>query len=239
MNKYYYRKNNKVSVKKVVKISSLGLFLIGLLIISYAFLPLLSWSFYFAPAFAEQEVTIPIPKTAVVKTPGDLMAGALDALTKDYTNANVWFPNAPHKKQNKNVSSYTLSIPKINIDQAIVSNQDNDLASHLVHFEGTTLPPQKGNAVIFGHSTLPQLFNPKDYKTIFANAYKLTIGDKITATVSGILYTYKIMSITVVDPSDTSIFYQDQDTSYLTLVTCTPPGTTWKRLIIKAQIQKL
>lgn len=239
MSKYYYKKAQIFYTKTIIKIFSLIILLAGLLVSTYTFLPLLSWSFYFAPTFAQQKVTIPIPKTTVVKTSSNLLSSAIDTFTKNYTDANVWFPNAPHKKQNQNISFYAISIPKLNIDNAIVSNVDNDLASHLVHFEGTALPPQKGNAVIFGHSTLPQLFNPKDYKTIFANAYKLTLNDKMTVTVSSVLYTYKIVSITVVDPSDTSIFYQDQDTSYLTLVTCTPPGTTWKRLIIKAQIQKL
>ena len=30
---------------------------------------------------------------------------------------------------------------------------------------------------------------------------------------------------------------RDTTDSYLTLVTCTPPGTTWKRLIIKAKLE--
>ena len=121
----------------------------------------------------------------------------------------------------------------------MVSTVDTDVGKHLVNYEGTSILGDKGNAVIFGHSTLPQLYNPKDYKTIFANAYKLKIGDNIYGFVNGVSYLYKIYNTTVVDPSDTSIFAQSYNNSYLTLVTCTPPGTVWKRLIIKARLEKI
>ena len=113
------------------------------------------------------------------------------------------------------------------------------MAKHLVNYQGTGIPGKNGNAVIFGHSTLPQLFNPKDYKTIFANVYKLKNGDVIYAMINGVTYTYKIFKITVVDPENSSALVQDYDNSYLTLVTCTPPGTTWKRLIVKAVLQEI
>ena len=86
---------------------------------------------------------------------------------------------------------------------------------------------------------MPQLFNAKDYKTIFANAYKLKNGDNIYALVEGVKYSYKIFKIMVVDPSDSSALEQDYDNSYLTLVTCTPPGTIWKRLVVKSRLEKI
>ena len=158
-----------------------------------------------------------------------------------YTNAQNWFPNLNLEKQdkNQNASSYTLSIPSLGIDTAIVSTVDYDLAKHLVNYPGTEIPPRNGNSVIFGHSTLPQLFNPKDYKTIFATLYKIKLGDEIFVKSSGVLYKYSVYSIIVVDPLDTSIFAQSYDNSYLTLVTCTPPGTTWKRLIVKTRLEKI
>ena len=50
---------------------------------------------------------------------------------------------------------------------------------------------------------------------------------------------YKIFNIRIVEQTDTYIFEQNYDNSYLTLVTCTPPGTIWKRLIIKAKLEKI
>jgi len=78
----------------------------------------------------------------------------------------------------------------------------------LVNYQGTGIPGKNGNAVIFGHSTLPQLFNPKDYKTIFANTYKLKDGDTIYVIINNITYTYKIFKIVIVDPDDSSALVQ-------------------------------
>lgn len=114
-----------------------------------------------------------------------------------------------------------------------------DLTKHLVQFNSDSIPPNEGNSVIFGHSTLPQLYDPNNYKTIFANAYKLTKGDKIIIETSNIKYNYRIESITVVEPTDTSPLAQNFSDSYITIITCTPPGTIWKRLIIKARLESI
>jgi len=36
-----------------------------------------------------------------------------------------------------------------------------------------------------------------------------------------------------------SVLEQKYDASYLTLVTCVPPGTYWKRLVVKAKLVQL
>lgn len=234
MGKYYYKKNKGVRFKKYIRLLSILLFVIGLSTISYVLFPVISWQIYFMPAFASQNITSSIPRANIV----DLVRSSMD--TTDYTDAKNWFPEFnPSSKDQPDTPLYTISIPKINIEGATVSTVDNDLEKHLVNYGGTSIPGRNGNAVIFGHSTLPQLFNIKDYKTIFANVYKLENGDTIHATVNGVTYTYKIFKIIVVDPQDTSALIQDYDNSYLTLVTCTPPGTIWKRLVIKARLERI
>lgn len=246
MSKYYYKKRSGNFLKKSLRVASATLLVIGVLLAVYVFFPLISWQIYFRPVFASQNITEPIPKPIVVNSSliENLIIQAKNTINGlDYTNAENWFPGLGISKLDKKgvpkVSSYTLSIPKIQIENALVSTVDNNVGVHLVNYQGTSIPGDLGNAVIFGHSTLPQLFNPKDYKTIFANAYKLKTGDKITAFVNDVSYLYKIYSITVVDPSDTSLFSQSFDNSYITLVTCTPPGTVWKRLVIKASLEKI
>lgn len=246
MAKYYYKKNSKVLKKAIFRLLGLVIFLGGILILLYVSFPLISWQIYFAPIFASQEIAVPIPKTTIVSetTIKSLIAEATNPITGvDYTNAKNWFPTykvpVEGKTESPKVSSYALSIPKLKIENATVSTVGYELDKYLVNYPGTAIPSDNGNAVIYGHSTLPALFNTKDYKTIFATAYKLTVGDEVFATVENVTYRYKIFNVTVVDPSDTSIFSQTYDNSYLTLVTCTPPGTTWKRLIIKARLQKI
>lgn len=236
MGKYYYKKNAQNNLKKYLRLAS-GLFLLtGISIILYVLFPIISWQLYFQPAFVSQDILLSIPRANIV----DLARNSIDAT--DYTKAENWFksfnPGASQKDQ-VDIPSYAISIPKIKIEEAMVSAIDTDLEKHLINYPGTGIPGRNGNAVIFGHSTLPQLYNPKDYKTIFANVYKLKNGDTIYAMLNSVTYTYKIFKIIVVDPSDSSALVQSYDNSYLTLVTCTPPGTVWKRLIVKARLERI
>ncbi|MEK7518038.1 MAG: sortase, partial [Patescibacteria group bacterium] len=142
------------------------------------------------------------------------------------------------QKNESDISKYLISIPRLNIENAVVSTIDTNTTKYLVNYGKDNIPGKFGNALIFGHSTLPQFFNAKNYKTIFANIYKLRNGDKIYATVGDSIYLYRVIRSIVVPPSDMSPFEQDYNNSYITLVTCTPPGTLWKRLIVKARFEK-
>lgn len=239
MSKYYYKRSH--SKKGVLRLVGLGIFLIGFFVSLYIFFPLLSWQLYFAQSFASQNISAPIPKTSLVndQTFSNLLTTATKNIGVDYTNAENWYPSVPRKKGSIKLATYSLSIPKLGITNAVVSTSDDDLSHHLVNFNATVIPPENGNSVIFGHSTLPQLFDASNYKTIFANAYKLSVGDKFFVTRNNVTYAYKIKSTLVTDPDDTSIFAQTDDTSYVTLVTCTPPGTVWRRLAIKAALEKI
>lgn len=233
MTNYYYQE--KRSYKKILRFVSVFLIIGGLIVSFYTFLPLFSWQLYFSESFAAQKLNTPIPKIST------LIYTAGNALSTNYLNANNWFPtyNPSANKIKPEVEAYSISIPSIDVKNAVVSTTDINLAAHLVNFPGTAIPPGNGNAVIFGHSTLPQLYNPTDYKTIFANAYKIKTGDEIFVNYQKITYKYKVISITVVDPSDTSVLEQDTRDSFTTLITCTPPGTVWKRLVIKSQLVKI
>lgn len=243
MNKYYYQKTKTfVNPRIAVRILGFFLFIIGITTVVYIFSPLIIWQFTLAPRVADSRITSPIPNRNLLTpmTVKSLLASSFRNLSGvDYTNASNWFPAYAGGPTNPTRPSYFLSIPKLGITNAFVSTEDVNLANHLVNLSGTSIPPEKGNTVIFGHSTLPQLFNPTDYKTIFANAYKLQVGDTFQTTVDSVVYTYKIISIVVVEPDDTSVLAQSYDDSYVTLITCTPPGTVWERLVIKARLQKL
>jgi sortase A len=163
----------------------------------------------------------------------------------DYSNPNNWFPDMPQKKSSSKVTSYTISIPKLKISDALVIVAGDSLDKSLVHYGGTPLPGEYGNTVIFGHSTLPQLFDQKNYKTIFSflptlNAAKDNQkGDEIFVTSDGVTYRYIVYDMVVTKPTDISDLEQRFDDSYLTLVTCVPPGTYWERLYVKARLMSL
>lgn len=230
-----YKKGDSKNIRKIVRFAGLGVAVLGIVFGLYVFFPFLSWEFYIKPVFASQSFASPIPKTTVITQ--DYIRSLLQSTTSTF-NSQGWLPPAYKETQvTEQMSKYTISIPKIGVESAEVSTVDNDLSRHLVHFPGTATPPNVGNAAIFGHSTLPQLYNPRDYKTIFANAHTLKVGNTILVTANNTLYTYKIVTVSIVDAEDTSYLTQDTDGSYLTIITCTPPGTIWKRLIIKAKLE--
>lgn len=239
--KYYYKykKAQRINKKIITRFIGVGLMVGGFLVSAAVFLPVLSGIIF---ASTLQEMAMPIPSSTMVtsSTIQNFISRSVDSLTGfNSTDATQWFPNEKMGRAAAPVVSYTLSIPKLGITDANVSTVDTDLAKHLVNYGGTAIPPQKGTSIVLGHSTLPWLFDPKNYKAIFATLHTLKIGDVITVNVQDVVYTYKVYEMTVVDANDTSVFQQRYDNSYLILVTCSPPGTTWRRLLVKSRIEEI
>jgi len=241
MSKYYYTKTNAALKRKVFRLFGLVIALTGMVSMTYFSFPILSYYIYLKDVYAQTTFTTPIPQTTVLTNPS--LVSLINASTTqlsgtDFTNAKNWFPNYSPEQTAPRVSHYTLSIPKLKITDAYVSTIDYNVGSHLINYGGTAVPPEKGNAVVFGHSTLPQFFNPNDYKTIFARLHTLKTDDTIVVRANNKDYTYRVISMYVVEPNDFSPLTQKYDASYLTLITCTPPGTIWQRLVVKAKLEE-
>lgn len=158
----------------------------------------------------------------------------------DYTKASNWFPDAAKKQDfvSDKVTHYKITIPSLGITDATVSIGGEDLADSLIQYPGTQVPGKIGNSVIFGHSILPYFFNPKNYLAIFSTLSEMNKGDEVYVNYDGIAYKYMVDSMFEVKPQDIQILDQDTANSYLTLVTCTPPGHPLKpkRLIVRAKL---
>lgn len=158
----------------------------------------------------------------------------------DYRYASNWFVGGAEKEDFgiPKVSYYLLSIPRLRIKDATVAIGGDDLAKHMIHYPGTALPGRHGNAIIFGHSTLPAFYNPTDYVSIFSTLPTMKQGDAIEINFDGINYLYKIEEMFEVKPTDIEVLAQNKSDSFVTLVTCTPPGdpTKPKRLIVRARL---
>lgn len=157
----------------------------------------------------------------------------------DFTKASTWFPSTDdYEFRPSKVSYYTISIPKLRIEDAIVAIGGEDLSQHLVQYPGTALPGKKGNAVIFGHSILPIFYNPKNYMAIFSTLPTLKHGDEIFVEYDGVSYSFVVEELFEIYPTDIQILEQNNSDSFLTLVTCTPPGDPRnpKRLIVRARV---
>jgi sortase A len=133
-----------------------------------------------------------------------------------------------------------IIIPKINVNAPVVfansnveANIQHDLESGVVHYADTAQPGENGNSVIFGHSS-NDWWEPGNYKFVFVLLDKLVVGDTFTVNYQSKQYTYQVIETKVVEPTDVSVLNQTADPE-MTLITCTPPGTSWKRLIIRAK----
>lgn len=241
MNKYYYRKSIKINIRQFGRLFGVIMIIFGISLFLYIFFPLLVWQVALAPVFASEGISSPIPRSTIVNpaTIKSLLISGVQALSTNYDDANNWFNNISLKQGNFPIGTYSISIPSININNAQISTLDTDLAHHMIHFGGSALPPNKGVAIVFGHSTLPQLYDPSNYHTILANAYKIKVGDNLLVTVDKVTYTYKVYSLLVINPDDTSVLIQHYDDSYFELITCTPPGTIWQRLVIQGRLEKI
>jgi len=132
-----------------------------------------------------------------------------------------------------------IYIPTISIDAPIIWMVQNNaeetgtaLQNGVIHLAGTATPGTIGNVFITGHSS-NYAWAPGKYKSVFALLNKLSVGDVIYLKYHNSIFEYKVYEQTIIKPSDTSVLDQG-DKSKLTVMTCTPVGTSLNRLIIKA-----
>jgi sortase A len=131
-------------------------------------------------------------------------------------------------------------IPKINVQIPVVYDLPNNtedtvqnaLESGIAHYPTTPKPGQKGNAAYFGHSS-NNIFNKGKYKFAFVLLHQLVIGDTFYLSNQGKIYVYKVIDRKVVDPSQVEVLDPIAGKeSTATLITCDPPGTSLKRLVV-------
>ncbi len=242
---YSYVRHEPSPKRDFVKSFSYIFLTIGAILMFWSFYPIISFEIY-SRLFIDQGMSSPIPRTqlaASVEEAGNVL-GSYDVFSsnlRDFVQASVWFPTKPQVMVSNEITvdEYTLSIPKLNIQDAVVMVGEDDLSRSLIHYLPTSLPGEFGNVAIFGHSTLPQLYDPSDYKTIFTYLPSLENGDIIQINLMGEEYEYQVYEMFVVKPDQVSVLEQRYDASYLTVITCVPPGTYWNRLVVRAKLNSL
>ena len=137
-----------------------------------------------------------------------------------------------------------LIIPKINVNVPVAYDIGNDNASQqeamkhgVAHFAvpgANSRPGEIGNTPISGHSS-NDVFEKGDYKFIFAQLDRLESGDLIYADYKGVRYTYSVTKKEVVWPNEWEKLVYPTTKPIMTLITCTPIGTTRQRLLVTAE----
>lgn len=211
----------------------------------------LLWSFY--PVMAYQIGTIVKKNQALSPLPESQLSGSLQngmsiynnnlapyysSYLKDFTTVANWFPKQPqHLVEKKQTKNYLITIPKLGLTDLKVEVGGEDLSKSLTQYGNQVLPGEVGNVVILGHSTLPQLFDQNDYRTVFTFISTLEPGDKIRVDMGIYNYYYLVKEMVVVSPNEIEVLKEESQEPMLTLITCVPPGTYWKRLVVKAKLQ--
>lgn len=135
-----------------------------------------------------------------------------------------------------------IIIPKINVEAPVVydvptveeADVQKGLERGVVHYVNTPNPGEKGNSVIFGHSS-SNILNKGKYKFAFILLKSLENGDTFIIQKDGKRYVYKVYNKFVTNPYDFSVVGPNDKVATMTLITCDPPGTSTNRLIIQAE----
>lgn len=136
-----------------------------------------------------------------------------------------------------------IVIPKINVEIPVVYDEPSieekplqkALERGVVHYSTTPNPGEKGNTVVFGHSS-NNIFNSGKYKFAFVLLKNLEPGDTFMLHKDGTRYVYKVFDKKVVSPTDLSVLDSPSDkVATASLITCDPPGTSINRLVVMGE----
>ncbi len=134
-----------------------------------------------------------------------------------------------------------ITIPKIHAQAPIILNVDpfneaiyrSALMKGVAQAKNTSLPGEEGTIYLFAHSSgMP--WETTHYNTIFLRLGELTKADLIYITYNNKQYIYKVINKKEIWPNEISYLIQTNK-NQLILQTCTPIGTSLKRLLIFAQ----
>src|SRR3989344_3881131 len=142
-------------------------------------------------------------------------------------------------------TDFSIVIPKIGANAPVLANvnaADPDiylpaLEKGVAHAFGTVFPGVPGNIFLFAHST-DNFWNVGRYNAIFYLLKELENGDEVDLIYKGKRYIYRVTNKLIVDPSEVEYLTKQLNYEQLTLQTCWPPGTTFKRLIVLARPEK-
>ena len=140
--------------------------------------------------------------------------------------------------------NFGIVIPKIGANAHVIadvnpydeSDYEQALTKGVAHAKGSAYPGDSGNVFLFSHSSA-NFYDALRYNAIFYLITKLDKEDVIYIFYKKQKLKYIVRDKIIADPQAISFLSTKDKTHALTLMTCWPPGTTLKRLLIIAQLQ--
>ena len=140
-------------------------------------------------------------------------------------------------------TSFGIVIPKIGANARVIANVNpfdageyqQALTRGVAHARGSSFPDASGNVFLFSHSSV-DFYLATRYNSVFYLINKLTIGDQIDLYYRDVRYVYHVTDKKIVDPHEVSYITNASYGNIVTLMTCWPPGTSLKRLLVIAAL---
>lgn len=152
----------------------------------------------------------------------------------DFDDSYLAEKEEEEKTNNIDKSSITdlkmvIEIPKIEVNAAVVNGTTPEyLKEGPGLYEISPLPgDENANVLIAGHRTT--------YGAWFRKVDKLTDGDDIIVKFQGKDYNYRVEKVFTIEKNDWSVT-EPQGYSSLTLTSCHPPGSSRKRIVVRAKL---
>lgn len=168
-----------------------------------------------------------------VKESASSTTGTFKEMTSVFKEAEEWGVD----------TNFSIVVPAIDAKSRVVANVDpysedeykEALKHGVAHASGTSKPGGSGTVYLFAHST-DTSFNVARYNAVFYQLKSLQYDDRVFVFYNQQLFEYRVIERHVVAADDISWLEDTEHKGRLILQTCDPPGTTWKRLLMVAEL---
>ena len=140
-------------------------------------------------------------------------------------------------------AEFGIVIPKLGANARIIPDVDpytesvyqTALSKGVAHARGTVYPGDVGNVFLFAHSSV-DFYEALRFNSVFYLISKLEKGDEVLLYYKSQKYSYKVTDKRLVESSAVEYLSRETQKKVLTMMTCWPPGTNLKRLIVIAEL---
>lgn len=169
-----------------------------------------------------------------------------------FVRTKITLPNQiSHKKDYNELlppnKDFAITIPAINVSAPIIQDVDpfnpydyqRKLSEGIAHAKTSSLPGKGGNTFLFSHSSQNFILATK-FNSIFYLLHHLKNSDLVNIWYHNDLFQYQVTASEIVNPDQVQYLNQVRGSGEtITLMTCWPPGTNSKRLIVTAKLKPI
>ncbi len=222
----------KSKLSLLIRLTGVSLIIVGVLVLLFNYLPILVNRVNY---IAEKDD---------LKLEAEIFEEEIDELNDDLDQENSigkeselskYFPDA----------NFSLYLPTIGARSKVIEKVDpfnsfeynKALEKGIAHAENGYHPGSGGNTFLFAHSAL-DFYALRSLNVNFYLLDELEIGDKIYVSYKGKIFTYTVTDIKIVKPTEIDYLKKRSENESITLMTCWPAGTDYKRVIVYGEISE-